>query len=250
MEIYNLEAKNFTTYATSDMFGNICSESFIITKAPDEPDSNNYYYLMSYVEKSSSGKYLKNIRKIYFSFERSQGYGLSCAAETEEIEGYKLISGFYIENSIYISVYLSRGNKIIAKAYNTDFTQAQESVVYSPNSFDEKVFFKGIHLKQKIGFFIYFKSKNAQYPSFSILECNNDLKMETYLNYKEKDINDKTFNSDWLLNDIIKLNDFQICYISIDSDKKQFQLVVFTLYKNDNLMNMRYYDVEMYNSHR
>ena len=248
VEIYNLEDKNYTQYITLEMFGKITSESFVITKAPDESDSN-YYYLVSYIAESSS-KYYNYIRKIYFSFENSQGYVLS--KEFVEEEGqHRLISGFYTEKSIYICTYLSAHTVIRVKAFNdSNFNQVEKSLVYKPSSFGEKIFFKGIHLKGEIGFFIYFKTKNIQYLSFSILQCNNELQMETYLNYVEIDINDRTFNSDWLLNDIVKLNNFQICYISIDPDKKIFQLVIFTLYKNDILMNMRYYDIDMWNSHR
>ena len=52
-----------------------------------------------------------------------------------------------------------------------------------------------------------------------------------------------------MLNDIIKLNDYQICYFSTSTDKKSFKLVLFTLYKNDTLMNLRYYEIEMWSTY-
>ena len=248
-EIYNLEDGSIQKYKTLEMFGKIYSESFVITKAPDEPNSNNYYYLLNYIVQDSS-KYYNYIRKIYFTFENSKGYSLSKEV-TGEQGNHKLVSGFYTDNSIYICTYLNTDKKIKVKAYNdSNFNQAQESLVYSPNSFSEKIFFKGIHLKGEIGFFIYFKTDSINYPSFSILQCNNELVMETYLNYAKIDVNDRIFRNDWLLNDIIKLNNFQICYISMNSEKKKFQLVVFNLYNNDAYMNMRYYDIEMWDSHR
>ena len=231
------------------MLGNIYSESFIIIQAPNESDSNNYYYIMSYIAKSDN-KFYKYINKIYFSFENSQGYEINRVVEPEEGGTDKSISGFYTEKLKYISIYLSKNTGVRIKAYNSNFTQVEDSLLYNPNNFGERIFFKGIHLKGEIGFFIYFKTKDIQYPSFSILQCNNRLNMETYLNYTEKDVNDRSFYSDCLLNDIIKLNNFQICYISINQDKKKFQLVVFNLYNNDMYMNMRYYDIDMWNSHR
>ena len=250
VEFYNLDEQNYTKYKTLEMFGNIFSDSFVINKAPDKSDSY-YYYLVNYKNYSSNTKYYNNIKKIYFSFEKSQGYGLRSGVEPDEMNDNRLINGFYTDNSIYILTYLSRSSSTLkAKAYNnSDFTQAVKSIIYKPNSYNEKIFFKGIHLKGEIGFFIYFKSGTIEYPSFSILQCNQLLNMTTYLGYSIKDINDRVFNSDKGLNDIIKLNNFQICYISMNSDKTQFQLVIFTLYNNDALMNMRYYDVEMWNSH-
>ena len=140
------------------MLGKISSESFVITKVPDEFDSN-YYFLLSYIVESSS-KYYNYIRKIYFSFENSQGYVLS--KEYFEEEGqHRLISGFYTKKSIYICTYLSADTEIRVRAFNdSNFNQVEKSLIYKPSSFDEKIFFKDIHLKGEIGFFIYFKTKN------------------------------------------------------------------------------------------
>ena len=248
VEIYNLEDKNFTKYKTSEMLGNIVSDSFIITKAPDESDTNNYYYLLSYVEYSSN-TYYNYIRKIYFSFDNNQGYVLGREIESEEGGEHKIICGFYTENSIYISMYFSKHSYIRVKTYNSDNTKIVKSTIYKPSNYNANIFFKGIHLKEEIGFFIYFKSDVINYPSFSILQCDNKLNLTTYLSYIGKDINDRNFNSDRLLNDIIKLNNFQICYISINNNKTKFKIVVFSLYKNDTLMNIRYYDIEMWTSH-
>ena len=130
---------------------------------------------------------------------------------------HKTINGFYSENLKYISIYLSKNNFIETKVYNSDFTKNKISTVYKPNLFGNKIFFKGIHLKGEIGFFIYFKSDSIQYPSFSILECDDELNMNTYLNYEIKDIKGRTFDYNSALNNIIKLNNFQICYISINT---------------------------------
>ena len=61
-------------------------------------------------------------------------------------------------------------------------------------------------------------------------------------------INRKLFNKYYLLNDIIKLNNYQVCYISTNPDKTSLYIIVFTLYKNDMLMNIRYYEIELWNN--
>ena len=52
-----------------------------------------------------------------------------------------------------------------------------------------------------------------------------------------------------MLNDIVRLNDFKICYISISQEKDYFKFVVLTLYKSDTLINIKYYQIEIFNTY-
>ena len=72
--------------------------------------------------------------------------------------------------------------------------------------------------------------------------------MISYNNFEGLNVDKTTFNKDILLNGIIKLNDYQVCYCSIDPGKIYLKLVVFTFYKNDELMNVRYYQIEIWTS--
>ena len=246
VEIYNLKDKNMTQYLTIDTFGNIISDSFSIIKTPDESNSK-YYYTIAYVIRDNSNKYIINVKKTYFSFELNEGFkhdkemSINVLAE-------RIVSSFYTKKSIFICFYLSQSYNLRIRAYNSDFSDSVRSTVYDANTYEERNFFKGIHLKGEIGFFIYFKV-DVKYPTISILQCNDNRTMISYSNFKGINIDKTTFNKDCNLNDIIKLNDFQVCYISISEDKNYFKFVIFTLYKNDTLMNIRYYQIEMFNTY-
>ena len=74
-----------------------------------------------------------------------------------------------------------------------------------------KIFFKGIHLKEEIGFFIYFIKDTDNYPYISIKQCNDKNKMKDYNNFDNILVSISSFNTNYFLNDVIKLNNYQVC---------------------------------------
>ena len=147
-------------------------------------------------------------------------------------------------------MFLFKKDKITfyARAYKSDLSSPIETIVYTSGySYEAKFFFKSIHFKGEIGFFIYFQASN--YLKFSILKCNDNREMKTYSTFSKVNIDKTNFNVDDRLNDILKLNDFQIIYLAVSLDYTQFKFVTFTLYKNDTLINIRYYQIEMWPQH-
>ena len=247
-EIYDLNNKNMTKYLTINILGNIISDSFSVIKTPGESNSK-YYYTFAYVirNNSNTNKFMINIKKTYFSFELNGGRQHD-GEMSLNVNAQRIVSSFYTKKLILILFYLSQSNNLRVRTYNSDFSDSVRSNVYEANTYAERNFFKGIHLKEEIGFFIYFKV-NVKYPTISILQCDNDKKMIPYSNFVGINVNKTTFNTDCNLNDVIKLNDFQVCYISVSEDKTYFKFVIFTLYKSDTLMNIRYYQIEMFNTY-
>ena len=247
VEIYNLDDKNMTKYKTINIFGNIIANSFSINKTPDELNTH-YCYTFSYIVCNYNTYYL-NIKKLYFSFDLNSGHQIVGDPISFQVEVHRIVSSFYTKKSIYICFYLNGQKHLRINAFNSDLSNSVETSIYDPSNYDQNNFFKGIHLKEEIGFFIYFK-QYVNYPTISILQCNYDRSMSKYYDYEGINIDKTNFNTDCLLNDIIKLNDFQVCYISINNNKEYFKLVLFTLYKDDSLMNIRYYEIEMWNNHQ
>ena len=244
VELYDLNNKNKTKIQTSNIFGNIASDSFSIIETPNNSDSK-FYYTITYLVSNSDTDYWINIKKSYFSFDNNPIYN-HVKEKSFKVGVQTIVSCFYTEKPIYICFYLSDSNALEINAFEPDFSSSNKTTIYSPSStYEERRFNKGIHLKGEIGFFIYFK-ENVNSPTISILQCNNgDKKMITYSNpnFREININKYTFNIDTILNDIIKLNEYQVCYISINDSKSKFYFVTFTLYKDDQLMNIRYYEL-------
>ena len=84
IELYDLNNKNYTLYNTADIFGNIYTNTFSVSKSSYQSNSY-YYYTFGYLSKESNSKYL-SIRKAYFSFELSNGF------ENEKTKDFSSIS--------------------------------------------------------------------------------------------------------------------------------------------------------------
>ena len=245
LELYNLKEKNMTKYETSNILGNIISDSFTIIKYPDESNSI-YYYIFTYIVCNSNKYYLK-IKKTYFSFDLNEGYKHVIDKSTE-VKIHRMVSCFYTEKLSYICIYLNINYQLKIEVYNLNFSISAEIILYEEMNYGNRLFFKGIHLKKEIGFFIYFKP-NINYPTISIFQLDDDKSLTPFSNFERITVDKSTFDYDDTRNDIIKLNDFQICFISCSIDKIYFKFVIFTLYKNDTLMNIRYYQIEIWTNY-
>ena len=190
-----------TKLPNEDMLGNIISDTFTITKIPDQSQSSHSYTLFYTIKKSDYyNLYIKTLSFfVDFSYEISLVY-----SSTDSSNIVKINSGFYTESLEFIMLYITRNTNLKINAFSQDFSKNQKSSVYSYSSYDENLFFKAIHLKGEIGFFIFFE-EDSNYPKFSIFECDpdSDYNMIAYSEFENIELNKKSFNTDRLLNDII-----------------------------------------------
>ena len=75
-EIYNFKENNYTKYETFSIFEWLIEYTFSIMESSDESDPNYFYYTFCYSSLNTLNKnqFLLNIRKIYFSFDLSEGF--------------------------------------------------------------------------------------------------------------------------------------------------------------------------------
>ena len=143
---------------------------------------------------------------------------------------------------INISSDLNDNEPIISTIYSIDDDDRGEE------SYDN-IFFKAIHIKEEIGAFIYFKKLYYEYPTVEF-KIRDQLSLSNYIT--EVDLNEQsyTFNTKVYLNDFIKMNNDQICYISTDNEKIMLYIVILTLYSsdNENKVSIKYYEHNIYGS--
>ena len=252
VEIYDLENGSLMAkYLTTEIFGNIYSDYFSISKSPDESDN---VYTIAYVEKKPDNLYIE-IRKTYFIFDTSLTYFHKTNFEIQTGD-QRTLSCFYTQVTpailFYLCYYLSADAlHLRVRAYSPVFVEQAKSTIYdAPSVYGGTTFLKGILFKNNIGVFTYYKIDKS-YPTISFLKCEVGGNMTAYNDFGEINLDKEIdFNKNVNFNDIIKLNDIQICYISINGeDKTKFKIIIFTLYKNDELMNIRYYNNEMWNNY-
>jgi len=144
----------------------------------------------------------------------------------------KLISSKYVP---YITAFDEYLNEL--KIYNFDGT----------NIYEDDIFFKGIHLDEEIGAFIFYDYLNYIYSPvlhFKIYDFENNI----FVNYLQTDnINTiylnqfKVFNSNYLLNDFIKISYHKICLISVSINKEILYITTINIFGENNAIPKYYY---------
>jgi hypothetical protein len=242
-ELYFFNENRVLSKLTSFIFGNITSNFFSIYKLPEDPNSN-FHYIFSYIEEHSNFV----IQTMYFNESLPHYYNYSYKAKFECFSE-KIVTCFYTDNFKYVCFYHKINNYLTIILFEKNFTirnetsHIEDEVVKTEDDHNNNIFFKGIHLKEEIGAFIYFESSNTQKPTLILKQFDEDIK--NYSSFGDVKVNNTNFNSNVKLNDIIKLNNYQICYASTTENKDEINIVIFNLYNNDSQINIDYYPIKI-----
>ena len=243
-EIYDLDNKNIYGYLNSDLFGSIRGNIFSIIPSPLNSNTE-FNYFISYIANSSLNIYKLYTIKANFYFNNYENIEMK-KEKMDEINsvGQGIISCFFTENNLYICFYTKDDLRLTIWAFDPEAKQDEKTYIYTFYKEDYRRFYKGIHLKNEIGFFTYFKNDGIK-PYFSLYEILSNKIAKIYKSY-----NDITFSGSYtnidLLNDIIKLNDNMICFVGSSYDMKKINIITFIFYSSYDYMNARFYIINMY----
>ena len=249
-EFYNLnnrKAKYEYNYKTKYIFGFLHTISFSFLPDPLN-GSNNFNYYTSYLANYTQTNY-KLYSKI-INFEINNLSNLTYKIETiEELEANKqsIISCFFTKNNKYICFYINNESNLTIWAFDIlRIKNGNKTFIHNYTTYISRRFFKGIHYKNEIGFFAYFKDKEDM-PSFSLYEIYDNNTALIYKNYGEiKATNGTYINNYEMLNDIIKLNNNTICFMGSSSKRNKLNILIFNFYDNDNYMNIKFYKINIW----
>ena len=248
VELYNLKDKNnkYYYFSTINVLGYSLSDAFSIIKHPNENK-----YIFTYIVQNSTQYYL--VYKIsHFKLTTRDRRFITDLDISIKASNRRSVACFLTESLKHVCFFQSESCDLKARVYNINFNSGIETTIYTPknsSAIGNKNFIKGIHLKKEIGFFIYYK-ESYSFPTISLYSCKSDLSMEPYSNFKDVSIDKGTYKKSNILNDVVKLNDDQVCFVSTDESKLFFNIIVFSLYKDDELMNIRYYLLNMWDNDR
>ena len=253
VDIYDFEQESISSAYQLIFYNSKNIQSLVssIFKSSYQPDSK-YYYIFAHTINSIPDIPIYLIRDYFDSSTVSKIRFENKLSETictnkkiitcfETIE-YRIIC-LYQNSDYYLEIY------IYPQASNTEGTK--QTILYEGAlEENENIFFKGIHLKEEIGVFMYYTSIDSKTPIVSIKKYIVNTGMEGYNSFNEININKiEDFNSSTTLNDIMKINDSKICIASISSTKEILYLVILSLFENDTKMLISYYSFDMYQSH-
>ena len=244
-EFYDIFNSKVYSDKTKDLFGEITSYVFSIL--PDPLNTNSEFnYFISYIAETSENTYKLFTKKINFIFNFHSD--ISIIQDTLyqiNAVNQRIISCFFTDNHLYICFYTNEDLQLAIWVFDPLTKKDNETYIYKYNQAYERRFYKGIHLKGEIGFFAYFK-ENSDMPTFSLYQVGNNKKMAKYKAHYDIQANQGSFYNIDMLNDLIKLNNNTVCFVSSTLNKTGLNILVFSLYDKDIYINIRYYIIDLW----
>ena len=243
--IDNLEKNDYFIRTTSDILGHeIFSYSFSLLELPIETQKL-YFLLITYTDGNPKGN---AIDAIIFSFPE-QNLNIQIKNRIRIDNNYNRVVSSYIMNSLIVLFYLNRTPNFVIRVYDFELEQkGSDSELGALDSSDYRTgdghFFKSIHLKNNIGVFIYYKGQNKYNPVILIGDINENF---LYTNKIIKEITEYNFQTNLLLNDLIKINDNRFSFITTSTDRTHLYILLFDLYNNDSNLKIRVYKPNLSN---
>ena len=228
-EFYNLDDKFTYRYSTDELFGEITNNVFSII--PDPLNTNTKFnYFISYITVSllKTYKFYTIKANFYFNTIKNKGMNKQILNEMYSVD-QSIISCFFTINYLYICFYIGDDLYLTIWVFDPVTKQDEKTRLFSFITEDYHRFYKGIHLKDEIGFFTYFRNSGDQ-PYFSIYKIQPNKIANIFKSYNEIIIPGSYLN-DEVLNDLIKLNDNMICFVGSSLDKKKINIVTFILFQ-------------------
>ena len=158
---------------------------------------------------------------------------------------------FKTENTIIICFYGYRNDSTYYNivAFNEDLEELNEESIAYPE-YNIYTFFSAIHYKGESGIFFYYKYLNDSstlYPYIFFKKYNKEnSKFENVFFDNNSIILDKIiFNSDWTMNDLLKISDSKIGFFSSSKDKKILYIVLINIF-DEYKIKTRYYKIKLF----
>ena len=211
VDIYDFEQESVSSSYQYLFYDSIYVESLVssIFKSSYISDSK-YYYIFAHCVDLILKTYVYLIRD-YFNSSTVSEIRLDNKLTEMECTNNNIVTCFETIEYRIVCLYQNSDYKleiyIYPQASNTE--EIKQIILYEgPLEENENIFFKGIHLKEEIGVFMYYTSTNSKTPIVSIKKYSVNSGMEGYNSFNEININInkmEDFNSATTLNDIMIL---------------------------------------------
>ena len=257
-EMFNFDNGNIYKSSSAD-FGGVTLVSMRHALIPITTEDNNYYYIFGFIGNDpSSGNF------IFFKKYQFQITPISFFLYYSPIIKYypfgNMVSCFETKNKLIICFYMTKTPKLIFPPNNYVDVIELNLIKFDNNLSGEETypivitlddtnnFYKCVHLKDEVGVFAYYNyysSTNVIKPFLLFMEYNDN----QFKNYLPDTIpnslialNPTDLTNNFLLNDIITINENKICFSSILSDKETIYIIILNIF-DDRKIKIRYYSI-------
>ena len=254
-EIFDFENKseNNNFKRTMELFGSkIYSDRWsIIRLVGSEDDKKNYNYLFAAINKKENENEFKlYLKKIYFNYKLLSKFNITDETKEIECKENKMVSCFQTDKGKIVCFYRAKSKEeeeededltyYTISAFDYDFSDEDTIQIEESNS--SLAFYKGIHLKEEVGFFLYFLGIELSRPFIVFKSIDSEGKIKDYNSIRTLHVDFFTiFRYDYMLNDIIKFSNSSVFYVSCAQNKEKFFYVNISLLSDNQKVNMRFY---------
>ena len=160
-----------------------------------------------------------------------------------------------VKNYIFCLIMLkdASSTNLYAYAFDSNLTQIYNTnfgyFVVATDYLYYPYFIKCLHLKEEIGVFSFYRASEHMIPNPILLfkEFRDNILVD-YIS--EIRLDKKEFNYNSVFNDLIRLNDKKLCYISNSENKAEMYIVLLNIYGTNNLkLAIRYYTINIFSQY-
>ena len=258
-ELYDFDNKKIYQISTTDFLGremdNIRGVSFSY-------ESNNIYYVVfCYSNKSKKTFYFNKFKFTSIDIKNNNPSNSDYFYNTDFV-GKKISCYMTDLKYIYCFYTYNLGGYTFGyiKMINLDYNVI-DGIDMNNVCGDETTFMKCIYFKDEIGIFIYYyftydENTYNKVPTqhlkilFKIYRCTSYLITYCYIddyssNFPETILDQRKFNMECLLNDLIKVSDTKVAFISTNDEKDMLYVVLLNVFTTEKIL-IRYYDIRIF----
>ena len=160
-----------------------------------------------------------------------------------------MLSSFSLDGNTIVLFYYDAIRDIRIELLDRNLSNINFKILDNANVTDDNIglFFKCIYFSDNIGIFVYYINDQYSYPKILI----EKIELFNFTDLFQFDLNDiikgeEQFNTQPLLNDLIKINDKRFSIISSSKDKLVLYIILFDLYNNQQNIKIRLYKIDIY----
>ena len=235
-ELINLETGEYKIIGTSTFFGyKIYSFAFSLLS-----NENQNLYFAIFLTESNKNCEIKKLSFTNFEVNNKMQKTIKTIS-TNSI--HRAVNGFIFGEKLII-FYLGDDKNYYININNYDYTNFNNDIKINSGDLwiGYGLFFKGIHIKDQLIGFMYYKIKSNTGLEMRIGNINND----TFYTKFYKSFESYSFYIEEIMNDFIKINDERLAFLGVIVDNpNRFKIFTFDFYNNYEYMKIRVYDLEL-----
>ena len=248
INIYDIEGEYYNPVEINILFNidNFKISSYVNTFF-QIGNSNNY--ILAFIANNNEVNYFY-LCKIDFSSYNFNGFSiLNDNMKIFESSNAKIVSCFESDSKYLICFYQDRLYNYQEIVFDQNYVLKKNGTIVarSPDEdLDEEKYFEGVHFTEETAAFLYY---NGSKPTIIFKKYNiNEENIVNHFNSIEQIELNLTTNTDVHFNDLIKIDEFKICFTSVNEDKEDLYITIINNYDQVNeKIKIRYYIIHIKN---